>query len=99
MLNLCVFIFIVYAASYSAKVILFGNKRQQRRKSYSFASSAHRTYRQNISKRKNNVISINKAKNRTQRKNLSVLLIFYKKLLEHRKLDKTSPTEVVIVKK
>lgn len=31
MLNLCIFIFILYAVSYSAKVILFGSKRKSRR--------------------------------------------------------------------
>ena len=69
MLNLCIFIFIVYAVSYSAKVILFGTKRQQRRKSYSVATSAHKTTRQNTSKRKNNVILINtKQSKKTGRK-------------------------------
>ncbi len=32
MLNLCVFIFILYAVSYSARVILFGNKRARCKK-------------------------------------------------------------------
>ena len=31
MLNLCIFIFILYAVSYSVKVILFGSKRKSRR--------------------------------------------------------------------
>lgn len=66
MLNLCVFIFIIYAVSYSVKVILFGNKGKKRRKAYSFA--AQKPIRQIKPSRKSNVISINQSKTKTGRK-------------------------------
>lgn len=66
MLNLCVFIFIIYAVNYSAKVILFGNKREKRRKAYSVATQ--KPIRQTTPSRKNNVISINQGKIKAGRK-------------------------------
>ncbi|MCI2112573.1 hypothetical protein [Ruminococcus sp.] len=40
MLNLCVFIFVIYAVSYSAKVILFGKSGRKRKKAYCSAKRA-----------------------------------------------------------
>lgn len=40
MLNLCVFIFVVYAVSYSAKAILFGKLGKKQKKAYCTARSA-----------------------------------------------------------
>lgn len=40
MLNLCVFIFVIYAVSYSAKVILFGKSGKKQRKAYCTARNA-----------------------------------------------------------
>lgn len=40
MLNLCVFIFVIYAVGYSAKVILFGKSGKKQKKAYCSAKSA-----------------------------------------------------------
>lgn len=40
MLNLCVFIFVIYAVSYSAKVILFGKSSKKRKRAYCSARNA-----------------------------------------------------------
>ena len=40
MLNLCVFIFVVYAVSYSAKAILFGKLGKKQKKAYCTARNA-----------------------------------------------------------
>ena len=40
MLNLCVFIFVIYAVSYSAKVILFGKSSKKQKKGYCTARNA-----------------------------------------------------------
>ena len=40
MLNLCVFIFVIYAVSYSAKAILFGKLGKKQKKAYCTARSA-----------------------------------------------------------
>lgn len=40
MLNLCVFIFVIYAVSYSAKAILFGKSGKKQKKAYCTARSA-----------------------------------------------------------
>ncbi|WP_294468004.1 hypothetical protein [uncultured Ruminococcus sp.] len=40
MLNLCVFIFVIYAVSYSAKVILFGKSGKKQKKAYCSAKRA-----------------------------------------------------------
>lgn len=40
MLNLCVFIFVIYAVSYSAKTILFGKSGKKQKKAYCAARSA-----------------------------------------------------------
>lgn len=40
MLNLCVFIFVIYAVSYSAKVILFGKSSKKQKKAYCTARNA-----------------------------------------------------------
>ncbi|MBQ7794246.1 MAG: hypothetical protein IJ366_06990 [Clostridia bacterium] len=66
MLNLCVFIFIIYAVSYSAKVILFGSKIKKRRQAYRVA--AQKPIRQAGPSRKSNVIQINQSKIKTGRK-------------------------------
>ncbi|MGN0491031.1 hypothetical protein [Ruminococcus sp.] len=65
MLNLCVFIFVIYAVSYSAKVILFGQSGRKRTKAYCSAKRA--TAQANISnqphkRRKQNVVKIRQTK-------------------------------------
>lgn len=40
MLNLCVFIFVIYAVSYSAKAILFGKSGKKQKKAYCTARNA-----------------------------------------------------------
>ena len=65
MLNLCVFIFVIYAVSYSAKVILFGKSGRKRKKAYYSAKRA--TAQASISNqsrkhRNPNVVKIRQAK-------------------------------------
>ncbi|MGN1433632.1 MAG: hypothetical protein ACI4XI_08020 [Ruminococcus sp.] len=65
MLNLCVFIFIIYAVSYSAKVILFGKSGRKSKKAYCSAKRA--TAQASIStkphkRRKPNVVKIRQTK-------------------------------------
>ena len=65
MLNLCVFIFVIYAVSYSAKVILFGKSGKKQKKAYCSAKRA--TVQANISnqphkRRKPNVVKIRQTK-------------------------------------
>ena len=65
MLNLCVFIFVVYAVSYSAKVILFGKASKRRKKSYcsskiATTSTVISSQRQKLSKP--NIVKIKQTK-------------------------------------
>lgn len=53
MFNFCLFIFVLYAVSNSAKAILFGNKRRKRK------AIQHRNVRSNTVKRRNNIIYAN----------------------------------------
>ena len=57
MLNLCVFIFIIYAVSYSARVILFGNRRKRRKVAYHTSQKRKVAARKKASP-KNNIILI-----------------------------------------
>ena len=65
MLNLCVFIFVIYAVSYSAKAILFGKSGKKQKKAYCSARST--TAKTNITpqrrKRSNpNIVKIKQTK-------------------------------------
>ena len=65
MLNLCVFIFVVYAVSYSAKAILFGKASKRRKKSYcsskiATTSTVISSQRQKLSKP--NIVKIKQTK-------------------------------------
>ena len=83
MLNLCVFIFVIYAVSFSARAILFGNNRKRRAVAYSSASSQKRkknnVRRKSVAvkkrkstvrqhpKRRNNVVPLKSIKTKTGR--------------------------------
>ena len=56
MFNFCLFIFVFYAVSNSARVILFGNKKRKRK------VIQRRNVRSRAIKRKNNLIYINTQK-------------------------------------
>ena len=59
MLNLCVFVFIIYAVSYSARAILFGNRRKRRKVAYrNTASQKRKVAVRKKASPKNNIIII-----------------------------------------
>lgn len=65
MLNLCVFIFVIYAVSYSAKAILFGKFGKKQKKAY--CSAKHATVQANTAtqphkRRKPNAVQIRQTK-------------------------------------
>ena len=65
MLNLCVFIFVIYAVGYSAKVILFGKSGKKQKKAYCSTkhSKAEANTVQQQRRRKNpSVVKIRKTK-------------------------------------
>lgn len=65
MLNLCVFIFVIYAVSYSAKAILFGKLGKKQKKAYCTARSAtavKNTTPQRCKRRKPNAVKIRQTK-------------------------------------
>ena len=65
MLNLCVFIFVVYAVSYSAKAILFGKLGKKQKKAYCTARSAtavKNTAPQRRKRSKPNIVKIKQTK-------------------------------------
>ena len=65
MLNLCVFIFVIYAVSYSAKVILFGKSDKKQKKAYCTARSAtavKNTTPQRRKRSKPNIVKIKQTK-------------------------------------
>ena len=65
MLNLCVFIFVIYAVSYSAKVILFGKSGKKQKKAYCTARSAtavKNTAPQRRKRSKPNIVKIRQTK-------------------------------------
>lgn len=65
MLNLCVFIFVIYAVSYSAKVILFGQSGKKHRKACYSARSAtavKNTTPQRRKRSKPNIVKIKQTK-------------------------------------
>ena len=65
MLNLCVFIFVIYAVSYSAKTILFGKLGKKQKKAYCTARSAtavKNTTPQRRKRSKPNIVKIKQTK-------------------------------------
>ena len=65
MLNLCVFIFVIYAVSYSARVILFGKSDRKRKRAYctSKRSAAEtKIEEQRHRRRKPNVVKLSQKK-------------------------------------
>ncbi len=90
MLNLCVFIFIIYAVGYSTRTILFGDNSQKRSKAYcnsgamrrktavSKKASVQRKPTVKTAKRKNNIIKFNKTKKsgRSEKSKRPVVLLY-----------------------